>query len=122
MVFLRFSTQVSMPRCRRPSLLISSRKWEEPRATNVRLPPWRSRSPTLRSEEELSSNTLSRIKSLTTSVPIRKMEEVKEAHDKLLGEFNEYQAAVTKTMKYNARIAKETAKLDELETPEVRSL
>jgi len=49
------------------------------------------------------------------------MEEVKEAHDKLLGEFNEYQAAVTKTMKYNARIIKETAKLDELETPEASS-
>lgn len=46
------------------------------------------------------------------------MEEVKEAHDKLLAEFNEYQAAVNKTIKYNARIAKETAKLDELETPE----
>ena len=46
------------------------------------------------------------------------MEEVRAAHDKLLAEFNEYQEAVNKTTKYNARIVRETAKLDELETPE----
>lgn len=44
--------------------------------------------------------------------------EVKESHEKLLAELNEYQGAVAKTIKYNNRIVKETAKLDELETPE----
>jgi len=48
----------------------------------------------------------------------KKAEEVKQAHEKLLNEFNEYQAAVTKTIKYNNKVIRETAKLDELETPE----
>ena len=50
---------------------------------------------------------------------IRKLEEVKEAHDKLLAEYNEYQQAVAKTIKYNNKIIRETEKLDELETEEV---
>lgn len=48
----------------------------------------------------------------------KKLEVVKEAHDKLLEEFNQYQNALSKTIKYNTKIIKESAKLDELETEE----
>ena len=39
-------------------------------------------------------------------------------HDAAMARLNEYQAAANKAIKYNARVIRETNKLDELETPE----
>lgn len=50
-----------------------------------------------------------------------KLAEVQASHDAVLARLYEYQAAVAKAIKYNARVIRETEKLDEMETPEVLS-